>query len=207
MSEFRRIVPSLAHRALADEIIMRVARHMTLPAAELAGPGRGQDHITLARHLVWSVLCAAGLNPAEIARLFERNHSTITHALQMMERTPFRRALFERFSEALPSRLRPVAHPTLPSALAGLVLDEADLSSTERAWILAFVHTAYLGARPPLLDRLAPYHGRRLLADRPALDADVRRTMTRFAEIQPPRHGNIPLARLSRPLPWLEISR
>jgi hypothetical protein len=71
----------------ADAIITEVARRMGVPEERVRARDRSPQ-VTAARHAAFWALNRAGLNPAQIARLLQLNHSTVIHGLMRAEAHP-----------------------------------------------------------------------------------------------------------------------
>src|SRR5689334_6646695 len=73
-------------------IVADVARRMEVPAERLWGRDKRPQYAA-ARHAAWWALSRTGLNPAEIARMFGLNHSSVVHGLARAEQHPEWQAL------------------------------------------------------------------------------------------------------------------
>jgi len=73
------------NEARAGHIIDLASQYLGIDGDRLRGRGRDRDMVE-ARHLLCYLLARAGYRPAAIARLLDRNHSTILHAVARVER-------------------------------------------------------------------------------------------------------------------------
>jgi hypothetical protein len=152
-------------------VLSQVSRRWDLDQGAVWGRCR-QTPLPDARHVAMYLINAAGPNLMEIARTFDRNHSSVVHAIRRVRAT----TVLSREAEALRWVIRRpyVPQQALVQALAQ-ALDGALLSSTERGAIRAYICG--------MLTHLEPFQtamalaGLRLLAHRGALVWAVREAL------------------------------
>jgi chromosomal replication initiator protein len=97
-------------------VTSHVARELRLPAADLQS-GRREQHITFARQLAMFLCRRLTSAPFEfIGEHFNRDHSTVMHACQLIERRMVREAAFRRFIEQLEGQIAGTVPTTTTAA-------------------------------------------------------------------------------------------
>lgn len=72
--------------ARAQAMIECAAKRFNVKVEDVLSPGRKEDQILYARYTAIWALNKMGYIPAETARLLNRHHSSVVHALQVMEK-------------------------------------------------------------------------------------------------------------------------
>lgn len=71
-------------RGKINEIVQQVSEFTCISVKDIMGKSR-KAPITQARHLVWFVARQQGMTLQQIARAFDRDHTTILHGIQREE--------------------------------------------------------------------------------------------------------------------------
>jgi transposase len=155
-------------------VLAQVSRHWGLAPRQVWGRSR-QLPLPDARHVTMYLIHAAGPSVMEVARVFDRNHSSVVHAVRRVRAS----RILLREIDALRWVICPAGAPqqalvqALEEALVGVLL----LSAVEREAIRAYVCG--------MLTHLEPFHtgaalaGLRLLAQRGTLIWAVRGALAR----------------------------
>jgi len=145
----------LPSQEIQDQLLLHIARAFQIQPDELRGPLRRPQMVLARFTFCWS-LQALGLNPAQIARSLQRNHSTVIHALDRMRD--------ETHAEAREIGRRALTRVAAADPLEVVAANLPDLlpHPQERQAVLAYLGWSLLGRhyRPPTLCVL----GLRLLA-------------------------------------------
>lgn len=73
------------HRVTIADIVDRVARDFGLRPRDLLGPHRSQQYAKPRYISIWLAVHAAGAQRSIVSRVFNRDHTTITHALRVID--------------------------------------------------------------------------------------------------------------------------